>query len=228
MQKYLTLYLSIVLVLIDVSIQDLGKPALLSGLGDLDFSFLRAPTSPAGSGGDRNLCNCHGAPVQDVLTVSYHGSISHSVVLCMCNNAVTGASVMIDTMGRVPAPIRLYNKAMVSSPAGVCGGAGSSGDVSYYCSSNMHVSVFIHESAHSMDRGKSASSEWRDAVARDTCVPDAYANSNFADNFAQVVVLWVHLVGTGRHLDFGGSKFACMRNQLHQISRYLPATSIHT
>ncbi len=90
----------------------------------------------------------------------------------------------------------------------------------------MHVSVFIHESAHSMDRGKSASNEWRQAVARDSCVPDSYANSNFADNFAQVVVLWVHLVGVGRDKDFGGNQFACMRNQLHEIAKHLPAATI--
>ncbi|CAF4735504.1 unnamed protein product [Rotaria sp. Silwood1] len=203
-------YSSIVLSLISLSIQNLNKPALLSGLGNLDFSFLRAPTRPAGQGGDRNLCHCNGASPQDVLTVTYQGSESKSLVLCMCPNAVTGASYMIDTMGKVPAPIRRYNKAMISASAGTCGGAGSSGDVSFYCSSNMHVSVFIHESAHSMDRGKSASREWHDAVARDSCVPDSYANSNFADNFAQVVVLWVHLVGTGRDKDFGGNQFASM------------------
>ncbi|UJR24741.1 hypothetical protein I4U23_006115 [Adineta vaga] len=226
MHKNIIFGIAIIFSLINLSIQSLGKPALLPGLGDLDFNFLRTPTSPAGPGGDRNLCNCNGGSPQDVLTVSYHGTISHSVVLCMCQNAVTGASHMIETMGKVPAPIRRYNKAMVSSPAGACGGAGSSGDVSYYCSSNMHVSVFIHESAHSMDRGKSASGEWRDAVSRDSCVPDAYANSNYADNFAQVVVLWVHLVGTRRDKDFGGTQFACMRNQLHQMAKYLPADSI--
>ena len=92
--------------------------------------------------------------------------------------------------------------------------------------SNMHVSVFIHESAHSMDRGKSASSEWYDAAARDSCAPDTYANSNYADNFVQVVILWVHLVGTGCDKDFGGTQFAWMRNQLHQMAKYLSAASI--
>ncbi|CAF3770227.1 unnamed protein product [Rotaria sp. Silwood1] len=207
-------YSSIALSLISLSVQNLNKRTVLSGLGDLDYSFLRAPTSPAGHGGNRNLCHCNGASPQDVLTVTYQGSESQNLVLCMCPNAVTGASHMIDTMGKVPAPIRRYNKAMISATAGTCGGAGSSGDVSFYCSSNMHVSVFIHESAHSMDRGKSASREWHDAVARDSCVPDAYANSNYADNFAQVVVLWVHLVGKGRDKDLGGSQFSYEFDQI--------------
>ncbi|CAF3873389.1 unnamed protein product [Rotaria sordida] len=201
-------YSSIALSLISLSTQNLNKRTVLSGLGDLDFSFLRTPTRPAVHGGNRNLCHCNGASPQDVLTVTYQGSETQNHVLCMCPNAVTGASHMIDTMGKVPAPIRRYNKAMISSTAGKCGGAGSSGDVSFYCAGNMHVSVFIHESAHSMDRGKSASREWHDAVARDSCVPDPYANSNYADNFAQVVVLWVHLVGKGRDGDLGGNQFA--------------------
>ena len=52
-------------------------------------------------------------------------------------------------IGKVPAPIRRYNEAIVSSTTRTCGGVRlSGGDVSYYCSSNMHVSVFIHESTH--------------------------------------------------------------------------------
>ncbi|CAF0952800.1 unnamed protein product [Adineta ricciae] len=90
----------------------------------------------------------------------------------------------------------------------------------------MYDSVFIHESAYSIEGGKSASGEWCDAVARDSCVPDAYVNSNYADNFAQVAVLWVHLVGTGRDKDFSGTQFACMRNQLLQMAKYIPAASI--
>ncbi|CAF1106878.1 unnamed protein product [Didymodactylos carnosus] len=115
---------------------------------------------------------------------------------------------------------------MISATAGKCGGAGSSGDVSYYCEPTMHISVFIHESAHSTDRGTSASNNWCDAVEQDSCVPDGYANSNYADNFAQVVVLWVHLIGRGHSKDFGGGQFACMRNQLRHIDTVLPAWRI--
>ncbi|CAF0952781.1 unnamed protein product [Adineta ricciae] len=40
-----------VLLIFQLSIQNLGKPALLSGLGNLDFSFLRSPIRPASHGG---------------------------------------------------------------------------------------------------------------------------------------------------------------------------------
>ncbi|CAF1141911.1 unnamed protein product [Rotaria sordida] len=129
-------------------------------------------------------------------------------------------------MGRVPYAIRQHNRAMISATAGKCGGAGSSGDVSFYCHPDMHISVFIHESAHSADRGTSATQVWRSAVQNDECVPDPYGNSNFADNFAQVAVLWTHLVGQRQHNNLGGGQFSCMRNQLEQISKALAAWRI--
>jgi hypothetical protein len=145
----------------------------------------------------------------------------------MCPNAVMNTRYMINTMSKVPYAIRRNNQAIISATEDKCGGAGSSGDVSFYCEKNMHVTVFIHESAHSFDKGKSASQEWHNAVTKDSCVPDAYGNTNYADNFAQVVVLWVYLVGKGRNKDFGGAQFACMKNQLKLMAEYLPASSIN-
>ncbi|CAF3828703.1 unnamed protein product [Rotaria sp. Silwood1] len=78
--------------------------------------------------------------------------------------------------------------------------------------------LFIHESAHSLDRGKSASREWDDAVALDTCVPDNYTGSSYAEYFAQVVAVSIYLVGKG----FGGQEYGCMRNKLQLMSQYLP------
>jgi len=59
----------------------------------------------------------------------------------------------------------------------------------------VRVSLFIHESAHSCDQGNSGSKEWHDAVARDSCVSNAYSNTNYVEDLAQVVAVWVHLVG---------------------------------
>ena len=214
------------LSLVKINEAQLNKRPLYGGLGHLDLNFLRSPTHFASGGGDRNACHCNGAGPQDVLTVTYQGSGTQSMTLCMCPNAVTGASYMIDMMGKVPYPVRRFNRGMISSTAGSCGGAASGGDVSFYCESNMHISVYIHESAHSLDRGRSGSKDWHDAVARDSCVPDNYAMSSYAEDFAQVVVVWIHLVGTGRHQDFGGNQYSCMRNQLQQMSIYLPAQTI--
>jgi hypothetical protein len=112
---------------------------------------------------------------------------------------------------------------MISAAEGKCGGAESSGDASSYCGKNMHVSVFIHKSAHSFDKGKSASQEWHDVVAKDACVSDTYVNTNYADHFAQVVVLWVHFVGKGLDQNLGEGQFAYIKDQL---AKYLPAGNL--
>lgn len=217
----------IIALLVRPSRQNLNKQPLLPGLGDeLNFGFLKTPTYNWTAGGDASLCHCNGAAPEHVYTVTYHGIGNQKLVLCMCPNPVMSARYMMEMMGRVPYAIRRHNRAMISATVGTCGGAGSSGDVSFYCARDMHISVFIHESAHSADRGMSDTSTWRYGVQNDSCVPDSYANSNHADNFAQVVVLWTHIVGQGQHNNLGGAQFACIRNQLQQISRVLEAWRI--
>jgi hypothetical protein len=217
-------FIVVLSLFVRLSQQNLNKRPLLEGLGDkLNFGHLRTPPYTSTPGGNAGLCHCNGAAPQSVHTITYHEIGNHQLVLCMCPKAVLSAQYMIEMMGRVPYAIRRYNKAMISATAGTCGGAGSGGDVSFYCHPNMHISVFIHESAHSADRGRSGTNEWRNAVQHDSCVPDPYANSNFADNFAQVAVLWTHLVGERLHPTLGGDKFSCMRNQLQHISKALPA-----
>jgi hypothetical protein len=108
MYKNIIFYLSTVVALVGLSVQNLNKPALLSGLGGLDFSFLRASTSPAGPGVDRNLCHCTGASPQDVLNVTYQGSIGHRLVLCMCPKAVTCTSYMTEIVRRIDHFYRMY------------------------------------------------------------------------------------------------------------------------
>jgi hypothetical protein len=218
----------IVLSLVDLSAQALNKQPLFSGLSDLDFSFLEPPRRrPTSLEGDKTLCYCNeGAQPQSVYTVKYYGSHYQSVVLCICPDAVMSTNYMIDTMGKVPYAIRLNDKAMISATTGTCGGAASSGDVINFCGENMHVTVFIHESAHSFDKGKSGSQEWIDAVTKDSCVPDPYANTNYVEDFAQMVVTWVYIVGKGLDKNLGGNQFSCMKYQLELMAQYLPASTI--
>src|SRR5437588_741563 len=105
MSTHTILYLTIVLTLVGLSVQSLNKRPLLPGLGQLDFSFLRAPERrPSTSGGDKSLCDCSGKEPDAVNTVKYYGSSKQSLVLCMCPNPVMSAQYMIETMGKVPFP----------------------------------------------------------------------------------------------------------------------------
>ena len=228
MAKCSIAHLVIVLSLIvGSSTQNLNKQTLFSGLSSLDFSFLKTQQrSSVADEADKSLCSCNGAEPQSVRAIKYHNSPKQKLVLCVCPNPVMTSRYMIDIMGKVPYAIRINDIAMVSATVNTCGGAGSSNDISFYCDKAMHVTVFIHESAHSFDKGKSSSVDWHNAVAKDTCVPDAYANSNYAEDFAQVVVVWVHLVGKKLDKNLGGAQYACMKNQLQLMSKYLPASSL--
>ena len=89
----------------------------VNGLGHLDWNFLRSPTPThfASGGGDHNACHCNGVAPRDVLTVTDQCSYSESMTLYLCPNAVTGASYIIDLMGKVPYPARRFNRGMISS-----------------------------------------------------------------------------------------------------------------
>ncbi len=228
MAKYTIACLMIVLSLVGSSMQSLNKQTLFSGLSSLDFSFLKTPQRRSVSDeADKGLCSCNGAQPQSVRAITYHNSPNQKLVLCICPNPVMSSQYMTETMGKVPYAIRRNNVAMVSATVNTCGGAGSSNDISFYCDKAMDVTVFIHESAHSFDKGKSSSQEWQNAIAKDSCVPDAYANTNYVEDFAQVVVVWVHLVGKKLDKNFGGTQYACMKNQLQQMAKYLPASSLN-
>jgi hypothetical protein len=61
-----------------------------------------------------------------------------------------------------------------------------------------------------------SSEEWR----------DAYTNTNYAEDFVEVVVLWVYLVGKQRDDDLNGDQLSCIKEQLGSIAKYLPTDSI--
>ena len=214
MVSHIVWYLIVILFLVELNAQNLGKKTLFPGLGDeLGFNSLRAPSRTVKATSDtQNLCHCHGARPTIVQHVQYS---DQDMLLCICPNPVMNADYMIEMMGRVPTIIRRNVRAMISATAGTCGGAASSGDVINFCQQNMHISVFIHESAHSFDRGKSGTNEWHNAVARDSCVPDPYANTNYAEDLAQVAVVWASLIGKAQ-----GPKYVCMSNQLQLMRKY--------
>lgn len=207
------LYLIVVVFLFALNAQILNKSTLFIGLNTLQFNTLQIPSytvTPAGS--NQTLCHCDNSQLETAQNVHY---ADQTILLCMCVNPVMDADYMMNMMGKVPYVLRRHVKAIVSSTIGGCGGARAQEDVLYFCEKNMHVSVFIHESAHSFDKGKSASTEWYNAVAKDTCVPDPYATTNYVEDFAQVAVVWADLVGKTY-----GPEYDCMKNQLRLMWRY--------
>lgn len=52
-------------------------------------------------------------------------------------------------------------------------------------------------SGHSLDQGTSASSTWQNAVSSSSCVPDPYADTSYAEDFAQNNVLYTYKLHIG-------------------------------
>ncbi|EJD49495.1 hypothetical protein AURDEDRAFT_122316 [Auricularia subglabra TFB-10046 SS5] len=113
-----------------------------------------------------------------------YGDCETPWILCRCANANLSMDELTLKFGLVPPGIRSYVGGLLAvfDPAA---SAGTSGDFIVF-RSNCSTPVFIHESAHSLDQGTNGSDEWRDAIAKSDCVPDDYANTNEAEDFAQV------------------------------------------
>jgi len=116
-------------------------------------------------------------------------------ILCRCPNATMSMNDLTVRFGYVPPGIRSYVGGLLASNNPTAS-AGSSGDFIVF-NGECVVPVFIHESGHSLDQGTSQSPGWAEAIANSTCVPDTYAQTNVAEDFAQVTVVSTYLAKHG-------------------------------
>jgi len=116
-------------------------------------------------------------------------------VFCRHKDSPLSEDTIVDTFGKLPVRFRSFVRHMLFVPG--TESAGSSGD-NVQMNGELGVSVFIHEVAHSFDGhhgipeiegGFSASQAWLDAYNADSAVPDGYAQSSQAENFAQQTVV---------------------------------------
>lgn len=141
-----------------------------------------------------------------------YGDCETPWIICRCANANLSMDDLMLKFGFVPPGIRSYVGGMLAvfDPSA---SAGTSGDFIVF-RSNCSTPVFIHESAHSLDQGTNGSDEWRDAIAKSDCVPDDYANTNEAEDFAQVTVVHSYLAKHGSL----PSDPACLKPQLDVLN----------
>lgn len=102
---------------------------------------------------------------------------------------------MATRFAQVPPGVRSYVGSALAVAADSCS-AGSAGDFIVF-NGDCSQSVFDHESGHSLDQSTSPSSEWSAALNDSSCVPDDYANSSPAEDFAQVNVCYIYQTRVG-------------------------------
>ncbi|PRP76151.1 hypothetical protein PROFUN_15381, partial [Planoprotostelium fungivorum] len=171
---------------------------------------------------DTDGCNLEAC--DDGQASGYSVSFPDDKGFCVCSsNPVYDLGGLAFPFSRVPIPIRQRVKGLTAASSGKGGGAGSGGDRIVFWEPNLPTNVWIHESAHSFDQGKSASSEWAAAVSQDSCVPDRYAQTSYAEDYAQVVVIWNYLVLSDKVYD---GSYDCLRNQLNFVRANLTEADI--
>ncbi|VDC04278.1 unnamed protein product [Peniophora sp. CBMAI 1063] len=190
---------SVILALSAVSpaLADLGKSTLFpDGLHDplSGLDNLPVPTFTTASVDVPDICTSHASDSGCDTTVEAYqvtiGDCAEPWTLCRCADAQMDINAMATRFAQVPPGVRSYVGSALAVAADSCS-AGSSGDFIVF-NGDCSQSVFDHESGHSLDQNTSPSDTWTNALAASSCVPDDYANSSPAEDFAQVNVCYIY------------------------------------
>ncbi|KAI5461905.1 hypothetical protein BGZ63DRAFT_423228 [Mariannaea sp. PMI_226] len=131
----------------------------------------------------------------------HYDDCDSAFIICRHNRAQMSVIQMIDAFGRMPIHDRQWTQHILALPASSCS-AGTGGAVTTFYGPCYIPSVFVHEFTHTLDAFAndktgadnnihvySTTSPYRQAIAKDSCVPDSYANTSPQEDYAQVSVL---------------------------------------
>ncbi|KZV87633.1 hypothetical protein EXIGLDRAFT_839806 [Exidia glandulosa HHB12029] len=212
--------LAVVLASSPLALAALGKDTLFkNGLTDPLADYYDSIPKPPSSRVDMpapDMCIQHAegkcdASAVEAVSVKYD-DCDVPWTLCRCNDANMSMDTIVDRFGQLPPGIRSYVGSLIAVHADGPS-AGSSGDFITF-NGDCNTSVFLHEASHSLDQGTSPSQGWTDALGASSCVPDDYANSSPAEDFAQVDVLYVY---TKRHGPLPADP-SCLQAQLDYMA----------
>ncbi|KAJ7577637.1 hypothetical protein C8J56DRAFT_365412 [Mycena floridula] len=142
--------------------------------------------------------------------------------ICRCTTANMTLNDAVDKLSRVPVGLRRYVATVVllsdSAPHAY---TLTTGDIHMFAFTEMDT--WIHEAAHAYDYATSTpvsgTTDWLQALASDSCVPDEYSQTNAIEDFAQVTVLKMFALTHGGNYPPGYST-DCMKNQLAFVNSH--------
>lgn len=131
---------------------------------------------------------------------------------------------MVNAFGRVPPGVRSHVVHIFvvdgSRPDGTISKSGGSNNDRFVIRGPIDDAAFAHEAFHSVDAGFSAGDNFTNAYNIDSCVPDNYANSSPAEDFAQLGV-WLDYETNGIPIsDYIEKDQSCMVAQLTLVRKY--------
>ena len=117
-------------------------------------------------------------------------------VVCFHKDYPTTIDSVVDLLGRVPVRARQFVRHVVALPDTSGHAFNSDGNLAMFNIGADGLSVYIHETGHSLDlhgaysRGElSTSQNWADNYNQDPNVPDGYSQSNTVEDVAQNTVV---------------------------------------
>lgn len=138
--------------------------------------------------------------------------------ICRCDNSTTmRMDQAVSSFAKVPVGLRRYvNTVMLFPDSSPHAYTLSTGDIHMFA--NLDLNTWIHEATHAMDYGTpstplSSSEGWLQALKDDSCVPDAYSQTNAIEDFAQMGVLKMYALAHNGQLPAAFDN-QCMKNQL--------------
>ncbi|KAB8342842.1 hypothetical protein FH972_022440 [Carpinus fangiana] len=168
-----------------------------------------------------------GFSANDIYAYNVHYSdCGDAWVMCRHNDAPIDETTGIDLFGRLAVAARSYVVHLLFLPG--TRSAGSSGDSIQFNGDANQITVFMHETGHSLDghaymgdggaTGLSTSQYWTDAYNADSAISDDYAATSQQENVAQEgnIALYDKVVPGGAN-NLGADQVAQIQNQFHAI-----------
>ncbi|PRP73275.1 hypothetical protein PROFUN_16862, partial [Planoprotostelium fungivorum] len=170
----------------------------------------------------------NGFPVESVYKVLYADGIS--VFFCLCQKHGMNLTVLADRYAyvrfssqllspkQVPVSIRSAVRKVTSKPSERDGGKGVayavSGSITFM--GDWPTNTMVHEGGHCLDAAYdiTASQAWDTALQQDTCVTNGYAQSSYAESFAESCIVWTFFARNNSKEDvYTKGQLSCWNNQ---------------
>ncbi|PRP80736.1 hypothetical protein PROFUN_11476 [Planoprotostelium fungivorum] len=202
------------------------RPLWDDGMKDypLPSAAYKLQNSPDSGNCKVEICD-DGRPISNTWVVYEDGP---RILVCICNNAFMNLTGMAYRQGQVPIAVRSSVATITAGSDGKGGGAWTTfNDIAYF--GDFMPNVFIHESGHALDfaqgnmygsMGLSEADQWHSAIDSSSCVPDNYAKTDEAEDWAQNTVLryWAKVLGK----PWDNDETSCLKDQLKYAMEALP------
>ncbi|KZW01044.1 hypothetical protein EXIGLDRAFT_638638 [Exidia glandulosa HHB12029] len=146
-------------------------------------------------------------------------------VFCRHHRADLSQAEMIDLFGRLPVHERQWVRHVMAFPGntpGIISAYASNGDIAMQGDTASPM-FFQHETTHVLDfyrnNGSSSTAQWKAAIAKDSCVPEDYSNTNEIEDYATIGLMSLYEIITPGGLDPIGN-WRCLVNQKNALDAF--------